>query len=176
MLLKKFKEIEIPLQTEVCKSFLSTRNKNYKEAKDELTRLIRDKCLTLKKDISEVDKYDRLLRYVYVGELFVNDMLVKNGYAQANEYPPDTKYADLFEASELGAKEQKLVIWSEIMQDSASNDDSTVDIVCSSNVYNCDDFKTHLEAQSVFETCGGTSNDVHQLDQDKDGKVCESLK
>ena len=31
------------------------------------------------------------------------------------------------------------------------------------------------EAQAVFEMCGGTANDVHRLDADKDGEACESL-
>jgi len=46
---------------------------------------------------------------------------------------------------------------------------------CSSNIYNCSDFSTHAEAQAVYEACGGVNNDVHELDRDKDGLVCESL-
>ena len=46
---------------------------------------------------------------------------------------------------------------------------------CSSNAYNCSHFKTQAEAQAVFEMCGGTGNDVHRLDGNKDGEVCESL-
>lgn len=46
---------------------------------------------------------------------------------------------------------------------------------CSSNKYNCSDFKTHAEAQAVFEQCGGADNDVHKLDNNKDGEACESL-
>jgi micrococcal nuclease len=46
---------------------------------------------------------------------------------------------------------------------------------CSANTYNCTDFKSQAEAQSVFEQCGGTANDVHRLDGNKDGSVCESL-
>jgi endonuclease YncB( thermonuclease family) len=48
-------------------------------------------------------------------------------------------------------------------------------IVCSTNTYNCPHFKTQKEAQDVFEQCGGVSNDIHRLDQNKDGRVCESL-
>jgi len=40
----------------------------------------------LEKDVSERDKYGRLLRYVYVGNIFVNDYLVRNGYAYALTY------------------------------------------------------------------------------------------
>lgn len=46
---------------------------------------------------------------------------------------------------------------------------------CSSNKYNCSDFSTHSEAQAVFDQCGGVDNDVHKLDNNKDGEACESL-
>ena len=43
----------------------------------------------LVKDISETDQYDRLLRYVFVGDTFVNFELVNQGYAAAVTFPPD---------------------------------------------------------------------------------------
>ena len=46
---------------------------------------------------------------------------------------------------------------------------------CSGNTYNCGDFSTQAEAQSVYELCGGVSSDIHRLDHDKDGEACESL-
>ena len=49
------------------------------------------------------------------------------------------------------------------------------DIDCSSNSYNCGDFKTQEKAQEVFEECGGMDNDIHSLDRNNDGIVCESL-
>ena len=52
---------------------------------------------------------------------------------------------------------------------------STSNYTCSSNTYNCTDFKTHAEAQAVFDMCGGVGNDVHKLDSNKDGEACESL-
>lgn len=52
---------------------------------------------------------------------------------------------------------------------------STSSYTCSSNKYNCSDFKTHAEAQRVFEQCGGVDNDIHKLDNNKDGEACESL-
>jgi micrococcal nuclease len=39
---------------------------------------------------SEVDRFGRLLRYVYVGDTLVNAQLIVEGYAQAMEYPPGT--------------------------------------------------------------------------------------
>jgi hypothetical protein len=42
--------------------------------------------------------------------------------------------------------------------------------------FNCDNFAYQDEAQTLFEECGGIGNDVHGLDRDKDGIVCESNK
>ena len=56
-----------------------------------------------------------------------------------------------------------------------TNGDETSGCSCSGNVYNCDDFGTHREAQACYEKCGGVNNDVHQLDRDKDGSACETL-
>ena len=44
--------------------------------------------------------------------------------------------------------------------------------ICSFDAYNCGDFSTHNEAQSVYESCG---SDIHGLDRDNDGLACESL-
>lgn len=52
---------------------------------------------------------------------------------------------------------------------------SSSSYTCSTNKYNCTDFKTHAEAQAVFDQCGGADNDVHKLDNNKDGEACESL-
>lgn len=42
--------------------------------------------------------------------------------------------------------------------------------------FNCDNFKYQDEAQELFNACGGVENDIHGLDRDKDGIVCESNK
>lgn len=42
--------------------------------------------------------------------------------------------------------------------------------------FNCDNFEYQEEAQALFEACGGPENDVHRLDGDNDGVVCEALK
>jgi len=46
---------------------------------------------------------------------------------------------------------------------------------CSSNLYNCGDFSTRQEAQSCFDYCMPTEGDIHFLDSDEDGRVCETL-
>lgn len=73
--------------------------------------LVLGKEIKLTKDTSETDKYGRLLRYVYVGNVFVNDYLVKNGYAKVLAIDPDTKYKNNFIESEKFAKENSLGLW-----------------------------------------------------------------
>ncbi len=47
---------------------------------------------------------------------------------------------------------------------------------CSGNIYNCPDFSTHSEAQSLYQCCmAKVGFDVHGLDRDKDGSACETL-
>ena len=62
------------------------------EAKQKLEELVLNKEIGLEKDISNKDKYDRLLRYIYVDDIFVNGLLVKEGYVKVyDKYKNDTK-------------------------------------------------------------------------------------
>lgn len=82
------------------------------ESTDFVTELILGKTVYLQKDISEVDKYDRLLRYVYLSDgKLLNLALIEGGYAEAVSYPPDTKYAALFNAAEEAARKAGFGIW-----------------------------------------------------------------
>jgi micrococcal nuclease len=81
------------------------------EASAKNKELVMGKTVELEKDISEVDRYDRLLRYVYVGDLFINAELVRLGYAVAFPYPPDTQYQDNFMELQNQARASKLGLW-----------------------------------------------------------------
>lgn len=81
------------------------------EAKAKNIELVEGKMVTLEKDVSETDKYGRLLRYIYVDGIFVNGELVRLGYARAVAYPPDTRYQWQLERLEKEAKEGKRGIW-----------------------------------------------------------------
>jgi len=82
-----------------------------KEASGKNIELVLNKRVRLEKDVSETDKYGRLLRYVYVDDIFVNDFLVREGYAHASSYPPDIKYRDQFRLSEQDARKADVGLW-----------------------------------------------------------------
>lgn len=84
----------------------------YAEATSANAKLVSGKEVRLVKDVSETDRYGRLLRYVYVGETFVNAELVKQGYAAAATYPPDVEYADYFVELAAEARSNGTGLWS----------------------------------------------------------------
>ena len=67
--------------------------------------------IRLERDVSEVDRYGRLLRYVYVDGIMVNAELVKLGLAEAKAYPPDTRYQDELEGLEEQARRAGRGMW-----------------------------------------------------------------
>jgi micrococcal nuclease len=80
--------------------------------------LVAGKTVTLEKDVSEVDRYRRLLRDVWVrdpgrpsGWLFVNLELVERGYAQVTTFPPDVRYVDLLLAAQGRARDAGRGLW-----------------------------------------------------------------
>ncbi|MDP1722311.1 MAG: thermonuclease family protein [Candidatus Gottesmanbacteria bacterium] len=82
-----------------------------KEAKEENARLVDGKTVRLERDISDTDKYGRLLRYVYVGEVFVNDYLVRQGAARIDTVPPDVAHREQFLEAEREARREGRGLW-----------------------------------------------------------------
>jgi micrococcal nuclease len=84
------------------------------EATAKNIELVMGEVVTLVKDVSETDQYDRLLRYVFVGDLsgtFVNHELVRSGYAASSTYPPDVACSEYFLEAEQEARENTLGLW-----------------------------------------------------------------
>lgn len=82
-----------------------------KEASNINKKLVGGKTVELEKDVSDVDKYGRMLRYVYVNGTFVNEYLVREGYASVSTFPPDVKYKDLFLEAEREARDADKGLW-----------------------------------------------------------------
>lgn len=81
------------------------------EASKKNRELVENKMVRLEKDITDRDKYNRLLRYVWLGDTFINQVLVEQGFAKSYSYPPDVKYQDKFVSAEKKARENKLGLW-----------------------------------------------------------------
>ncbi len=77
-------------------------------------QLVEGQMVRLVKDVSETDKYGRLLRYVYVGDEFINLSLIKDGYASSVTFPPDVSQIEVFKAAEQEAKLAKKGLWGEV--------------------------------------------------------------
>ena len=73
--------------------------------------LVEGKEVRLERDVSQTDKYSRLLRYVYVDNILVNAELVRQGLAWAKAYPPDTKYQNCLEKMETEARQAGRGMW-----------------------------------------------------------------
>lgn len=74
--------------------------------------LVAGKTVTLIKYVSETDRYGRLLRFVFVGNVLVNYELVREEYAKATPYKPDISCKGLFYDAQLQAQQAHLGLWS----------------------------------------------------------------
>lgn len=86
-----------------------------KEAKEELTKLLRDQTVYTEYDTEqpEKDRYGRLLLYVWLGSkdgLFINEYLVKNGFAEAYRSAP-SQFLEEFIEFEDEAREGRKGLW-----------------------------------------------------------------
>jgi len=74
--------------------------------------LVDGRPVRLEKDVSDTDKYGRLLRYVYLEDgTFLNLELVRQGYAKVVTYPPDVAHAAEFQAAMAEARTAGRGLW-----------------------------------------------------------------
>lgn len=89
-----------------------------REAAARNQELVEGEQVWLEKDITDRDRFGRLLRYVHIGDpasadsLFVNLQLVRDGFARASTYPPDVKHQELFLAAQTEARGAGRGLWS----------------------------------------------------------------
>ena len=83
------------------------------ESRDFLRALLLDQKVSYEQDKTERDKYGRLLVYLYVEDVLINERMVEVGLAHARAFPPDTKRQEILEKAEERAKLGGLGIWSD---------------------------------------------------------------
>lgn len=82
------------------------------EASARNKELVGNKKVCLERDISETDRYDRLLRYAWLPDgRMVNEVLVSEGLATVDTFPPDVKYVERFVADQRQAREANRGLW-----------------------------------------------------------------
>lgn len=87
------------------------------QAKEFNKKLVEKKEIKIEKDVSEKDKFRRLLRNVFVTDestksvIFVNEYLVRHGYAIVSTYPPDVKYIENLLLAQQEARENNRGLW-----------------------------------------------------------------
>lgn len=85
------------------------------EASRANARLVEGRDVVLEKDVSETDRFGRLLRYVWLVDgdrwTMVDLALVEQGFAQVETDPPDVRYADRFVAAQRAARAARLGLW-----------------------------------------------------------------
>jgi len=81
-------------------------------AEQKNTELVYGKEIILIKDVNDKDDRGRLLRYVLVGDTFVNFEMIQRGLGTALDVPPDSACAQAFEQAEQSASDSMLGVWS----------------------------------------------------------------
>ena len=84
------------------------------EASAKNKELVGGRVVELEKDVSETDKYGRLLRYVWMGDVMVNSEMVRLGYAQVSTHPPDVKYQERLLRLQHEARADCRGLWADV--------------------------------------------------------------
>lgn len=95
-----------------------------REASNFTTNQLTGKTVYLQKDVSDTDRYGRLLRYVWiarpssnnpsyaeVGKMCFNSILIEKGYGKVATFPPDVKYGDYFLEKQQAARSNGTGLW-----------------------------------------------------------------
>lgn len=153
-----------------------------KEASAKAKSLLSGKFVRLESDPTqdERDKYQRLLRYVFLedGTNF-NKLMISEGYAYEYTYNIPYKYQSEFKQAQKEAEANKVGLWADnacptgtpqpTSSTSGGSSGTSGEFTCAGKT-TCGQMASCAEAQFYLNTCG-----VSRLDGDKDGVPCESL-
>jgi len=146
------------------------------EASQANRAIVMGQTVTLVRDVSETDRYGRLLRYVVAGDTFVNLELVREGFASAYDYPPDTACSSTFTGAQAAALAASLGLW--------GLPSPTIRAIATTRAGNCDPSypdvcipppPPDLDCKDIrFRRFRVLPPDPHRFDADHDGIGCES--
>ncbi|PAD38999.1 thermonuclease family protein [Terribacillus sp. 7520-G] len=139
--------------------------------------------LELEFDVGErMDKYGRLLAYVYADGVSVQQTLLEEGLARvAYVYPPNTRYLDAFEEAEASAKNKGAAVWkqdgyaTERGFDGCATNQDTSDAPNEDNSNESANFANCTELRKTYPDGVPSTHPAYQrkFDRDKDDYACE---
>jgi micrococcal nuclease len=74
-------------------------------------RLVGGKTVRLEMDREPLDRYGRTLAYVWVNDVLVNEVLLRDGFARLLTIPPNVKYIEHFRAAAGAGHGARTEIW-----------------------------------------------------------------
>ncbi|MDP9353906.1 MAG: thermonuclease family protein [Chloroflexota bacterium] len=139
------------------------------------TMLPKGRTVYLEKDVSDTDRYKRLLRYVWFkgakdGKAYLaNELLVKEGYAALSTYPPDVARVEQIRDAEREARTEERGLWAacggiDTPLAAAPAPQAAVPLIA-----DCSAFGSFEEAQVYYQA----NPSATALDPNGDGRACE---
>ena len=95
-----------------------------------LAHLLLGNPITLEKGSEDRDNYNRLLRFVYINDLCINEEMIRQGYAEAR-YLPESPIRDYYLHLEIQAEATRAGLWSDNVFQSRScvNWDTNIPVI-----------------------------------------------
>ena len=81
-------------------------------SREYLAHLILGNPITLERGSEDKDNYNRLLRFVYTGDLCINEEMIRQGYAEAR-YLPESPIRNYYLQLEMQAETARAGLWSD---------------------------------------------------------------
>lgn len=98
-----------------------------REASQHNQDMVEGRVVQLEKDVSEADRYGRLLRYVWLEDKLVNKIMIEDGYGFARSYPPDVAKQEELRQAEKEARDQNRGLWSECYREERQQLNQVID-------------------------------------------------
>lgn len=84
-----------------------------REASEYTRSRLLGQTVQLEKDVSNTDRFGRLLRYLWTEEGLFNEQIVRDGFATLATFPPDIKYVERIRAAQQEAFDAGRGLWGE---------------------------------------------------------------
>jgi len=67
--------------------------------------------ITLEYDSTPLDRYRRVLAYVWYKNVFVNEQIVRSGWGIAEDYPPNIRHSKRLHVADSTAQAKRVGMW-----------------------------------------------------------------